>query len=115
MTWDQFIAACIPAPQYVMVEMLLGAGSRGPVHDHPVQLGPCVVEDTRRAVVVQTGDAQGQEHLSSTTIYAPLDPAVEPGALVTLPWRVFPARVLAVARLTAHGHPLPEHQELSLE
>ncbi len=115
MTWDEFIATCIPTPHYVAVEMYAGAGGYGDVHDEPIQIGPCVVEDTTRAVTVQTVEAEGSERLSSTTVYAPLEPAVTPGSRVTLPWRTGAATVLAVARLDAHGHALPEHQELSLE
>lgn len=116
-TWDDFIAECIPAAQAitVSVEGFTGAGAYGDTYAAAAAFGPCVIEDVRRAITVQTVDAYGSEHLSSTTVYAPLDPEVPPGSLVTIPWRSRPARVLAVARLTAPGLALPEHQELSLE
>lgn len=118
MTWEEFVADCIPAAQAiaVSVQQYAGSGAYGDTYADAFELTPCVIEDVRRAVVVQTVDAYGSEHLSSTTVYAPLDPEIQPGSLVTLPWRTGrPARVLAVARLTAPGLALPEHQELSLE
>ena len=114
MTWAEFIATCIPTPYTVTVEAYAGAGAYGDVFADPEPYGPCVVEDTTRAVTVQTADAEGDERLSSTTVYGPLSDTLPPGSRITLPWGKA-ARVLAVARLEAHGHPLPEHLELSLE
>lgn len=117
MTWEEFVAECIPEAltQAVSVQLWTGSGAYGDTHADATEISPCVIEDVRRAVTVQTVDAYGQEHLSSTTVYAPLTPEVQPGSLVTVPWRSRPARVIAVARLTAPGLALPEHQELSLE
>lgn len=114
MTWEEFVAECIPEPAAVVVEAYQGSGAYGDVYATSVDVTPCVVEDTRRLVRVQTQDAAGAEAVSSTTVYAPPDTVAPPGSLVTLPsGRV--ARVLAVAHLAAHGLPLPEHLELSLE
>lgn len=115
MTWEEFVAQCIPAPQAVSVQLWTGSGAYGDTYANAIDLTPCVIEDVARAVTVQTVDAYGQEHLSSTTVFAPLTPEVPPGSLITIPWRSRPARVVAVARLTAPGLALPEHQELSLE
>jgi hypothetical protein len=114
MTWTEFVALCIPAPATISVEAYQGTGAYGDVYAAPVAVTPCVVEDTRRLVRVQTQDAAGAEQVSSTTVYAPLDAVAPPGSRVTLPsTRV--ARVLAASRVEAHGLPLPEHLELSLE
>ena len=114
MTWDQFVAACVPAPATVTVEAYEGSGAYGPVYAAPVDVGPCVVEDSIRLVRVQTQDAAGAEQVSSTTVYCPLATVAPPGSRVTLPsGRV--ARVLAASRIEAHGHPLPEHLELAVE
>lgn len=114
MTWEEFIALCIPEPATISVEAYQGSGGYGPVYAAAADVTPCVVEDTRRLVRVQTQDAAGAEQVSPTTVYAPLDATVPPGSRVTLPsGRV--AKVLAVSRNEAHGHPLPEHLEINLE
>lgn len=114
MDWAEFIAACVPSPRTITVEAYLGSGGVGDIFGLAAQIGPCVVEDTNRLVTVQTGDAEGRERLSSTTVYAPPDAVIPAGSRVTLPTgRV--AHVLAVSYLDAHGLPLPEHWELSLE
>ncbi|XTZ18188.1 hypothetical protein ACQSSU_12840 [Micromonospora echinospora] len=113
MTWEEFVQQCIPAPVTVTVEAYAGSGGRGPVYAAPVAVSPCVVEDTRRLVRVQTQDAAGAEQVSSTTVYAPLATVCPAGSRVTAAGRT--ARVLAVARVEAHGLPLPEHLEISLE
>ncbi|MEV6297851.1 hypothetical protein AB0M02_00425 [Actinoplanes sp. NPDC051861] len=117
MTWEDFVAECIPSAMStaVTVQPHEGAGAYGDVLGTAFALSPCVIEDVRRAVVVQTVDAYGKEQLSAATVYAPLDPEIKPGSLITIPWRSRPAQVIAVARLTAPGLALPEHQELSLE
>ena len=115
MTWDQFVATCIPTPATISVEAYEGTSGYGqPVYADAVDVTPCVVEDTSRLVRVQTQDAAGAEQVSSTTVYAPLTATVPPGSRVTLAdGRV--SRVLAVSRLEGHGLLLPEHQEISLE
>lgn len=114
MTWETFVAQCIPAPVTVTVEAYQGTNGYGqPVYAAPADLGPCVVEDTHRLVRVQTQDAAGAEQVSSTTVYGPLT-TVPAGSRITIPGRPA-ARVLAVSRNEAHGLPLPEHLELSLE
>jgi hypothetical protein len=114
MTWDEFCAQYVPAPATVTVEAYEGSGGFGDVYADPVDVTPCVIEDTRRLVRVQTQDAAGAEQVSSTTVYAPAAPAAPPGSRVTLPsGRV--ARVLAVSAITAAGWDLPEHVELNLE
>lgn len=114
MTWAEFISTCIPSPRTITVEAYRGSGGYGDVYDTAAQVSPCVVEDTNRVVVVQTGDAEGSERVSSTTVYAPPAADIPPGSRVTLPTgRV--ATVLAASFMDAHGLPLPEHWELSLE
>lgn len=115
MTWDEFFTHVGLTPQTVSVQPWTGSGAYGDTYAAPVDLTPCYVEDVRRAVVVQTVDAYGSERLSSTTVFAPLDPEIQPGSLVTIPWRSRPGRAIAVARLTAPGLGLPEHQEINLE
>lgn len=114
MNWAEFIAECIPMPATITVEAYEGSGAYGPVFAVPVEVTPCVVEDTRRLVRVQTQDAAGTEQVSSTTVYCPPATAAPAGSRVTIPGRP-PARVLAVSRIDAHGLPLPSHLELSLE
>lgn len=113
MDWAEFVSLHIPAPATVTVEAYAGSGAYGDVYAAPVNVTPCVVEDTRRLVRVQTQDAAGREQVSSTTVYAPLGTVCPAGSRVTAGGRT--ARVLAVARLEAHGLPLPEHLEISLE
>ncbi|EEP73505.1 hypothetical protein MCAG_03832 [Micromonospora sp. ATCC 39149] len=113
MTWEEFIAAHIPTPATVSVEAYEGSGAYGPVYAAAVNVTPCVVEDSRRMVRVQTQDAAGAEQVSSTTVYAPLATVCPAGSRVTAAGRT--ARVLAVSRIEAHGLPLPEHLEISLE
>ncbi|MBG0560724.1 hypothetical protein [Actinoplanes aureus] len=114
MTWDEFVAECIPQPRTIRVEAYEGSGAYGDVYGSPVDVGPCVVDDTNRVVAVQTQDAEGTEAVSSTTVFCPPDANVPPGSRITLPGGRT-ARVLATSRLDAHGLPLPEHVELSLE
>lgn len=114
MTWEEFIAECIPEPATITVEAYEGVGGYEPVFAAPAEVARCVVEDTRRLVRVQTQDAAGAEQVSSTTVYCPPDVVAPPGSRVTIPGRPA-ARVLAVSRLDAHGLPLPSHVELSLE
>jgi hypothetical protein len=113
MTWEEFCATLIPTPATVSVEAYQGSGAYGDVYASPVDVTPCVVEQTRRLVRVQTQDAAGAEQTSSTTVYAPPGTVCPPGSRVTWAGRV--SRVLAREDLAAHGLPLPEHAELSLE
>ncbi|MFF0721344.1 hypothetical protein [Micromonospora sp. NPDC003816] len=113
MNWAEFIAAHIPAPAIVTIEPYAGAGAYGDVYGAPVEVTPCIVEETRRMVRVQTQDAAGSEQVSSTTVLAPLDTPCPAGSRVT--WNGRTATVLAVARVEAHGLPLPEHLDISLE
>lgn len=113
MDWAAFIAEHIPAPATVTVEALVGSGGYGDTYAAPVQVSPCVVEDVRRMVRVQTADAAGREQLSSTTVWAPPATVCPAGSKVTVNGRT--ARVLAMSKLSAHGHDLPEHLEISLE
>lgn len=114
MTWAEFCALYIPEPAIVTVEAYAGSGGRGDLYAAAVAVTPCVVEDSRRRVRVQTQDAAGAEQTSSTTVWAPLGTSAPPGSRVTLPsGRV--AQVLAASEITAAGHDLPEHLELSLE
>lgn len=114
MTWAEFIAAYIPSPRTIRVEAYQGSGAYGDVYGNPADVGSCVVDDTTRTVAVQTADAEGTEALSSTTVFAPPDTVAPPGSRITLPTGRT-ARVLAASFMDAHGHPLPEHWELSLE
>jgi hypothetical protein len=114
MTWEEFVTAYIPAPLTITVEAWQGAGAYGDVYAAPVAVGPCVIDESTRRVAVQTQDAQGGNDVSSSTVFVPPDTAAAAGSRVTLPsGRI--TRVLAVARLDAHGLDLPEHVELSLE
>lgn len=113
MDWAEFVAECIPQPATVTVEAYEGSGAYGPVYATPVEVTPCVVEDTRRLVRVQTQDAAGTEQVSSTTVYAPPGTVCPPGSRIT--WAGRTSRVLARSDLSAHGLPLPEHVELALE
>lgn len=114
MDWAQFAAQLLPTPHTITGEKYEGSGARGDVYGAPAQVTPCVVEDTRRRVRIQTQQTAGEEVLSSTTVYAPPATDLPPGSRVTLPsGRV--ARVLAVSTLEAVGWDLPEHVELSLE
>jgi hypothetical protein len=116
-TWEEFVAECLPSAPDVQVQMFTGSGAYGNTYAAAADFGPCYVEDTRRAVVVQTVDAYGEEKLSSTTVWGPLTPEIIPGSLLTIPWRISrPARVIAVARFTdPTSAGLPAHQEISLE
>ncbi|MEK8108661.1 hypothetical protein NKG94_34505 [Micromonospora sp. M12] len=60
--------AARPEPKTVRVSALTGSGAYGDVHADPVDVGPCVVDDTSRRVAVQTQDAEGSEAVSSTTV-----------------------------------------------
>ncbi|MDG4832426.1 hypothetical protein O7627_24405 [Solwaraspora sp. WMMD1047] len=114
MTWEEFCAEFIPEPATVQVEPYDGSGAYGDVFGAPVDVTPCVVDESRRLVRVQTQDAAGQEAVSSTTVFAPLATTCPAGSRVTLTGRPA-ARVLAVSRPTDHGLELPEHLEISLE
>jgi len=112
--WATFVQLHIPEPRTIRVEAYEGSGGYGDVFAAPVDVGLCVVDDTTRTVRVQTADAAGAEAVSSTTVFAPPSAVAPPGSRVTLP-SGRTARVLAVSHLDAHGLPLPEHTELSLE
>lgn len=113
MDWADFIAAHIPEPATISVEAYQGSGAYGPIYAAPADVTPCVVEQTRRLVRVQTQDAAGQEQVSSTTVYAPPGTVCPPGSRVT--WNGRTSRVLARSDISAHGLPLPEHAELNLD
>ncbi|WP_433797452.1 hypothetical protein [Actinoplanes sp. CA-252034] len=114
MNWAEFIAAYVPAPWTITVEAWQGAGAYGDVYASPAAVGPCVIDESTRRIAVQTQDAAGREDVSSSTVFAPPGTTAPAGSRVTLPsGRI--TRVLAVAHLDAHGLPLPEHVELSLE
>lgn len=113
MDWADFVAVHIPTPATISVQAYEGSGAYGDVLAAPADVTPCVVEQTRRLVRVQTQDAIGTEQVSSTTIYCPPDTACPPGSRVT--WAGRTSRVLARSDLSAHGLDLPEHVELSLE
>ena len=115
MTWEEFCELHIPEPRTVQVRALTGSGAYGDEYADPVDVAPCVVDDTTRRVVAQTQDAEGGEAVSSTTVFAPYATVAPPGSLVTLPWTGRTAKVLAVSVMEDHGLDLPEHVELSLE
>ncbi|OKI47232.1 hypothetical protein [Micromonospora sp. CB01531] len=115
MNWAEFVELYIPEPKTIQVEALTGSGGYGDVYAAPVDVGPCVVDDTTRRVVAQTQDAEGGEVVSGTTVAAPPDTVAPPGSRVTLPWSDRVTRVLATSYLDDHGLGLPEHLELSLE
>ena len=114
MTWEQFIAACVPSPRTIRVQPLEGSGAYGDVYGNPVEVALCVVDDTNRVVPVQTQDTEGVTAVSSTQVYGPPGMPGRPGSLVTLP-SGRTAKVIARADLDAHGLPIPEHVELDLE
>lgn len=113
MNWAAFVAVHIPTPETVSVQAYEGSGAYGDVLAAPADVTPCVVEQTRRLVRVQTQDAAGTEQVSSTTVYCPPDTVCPPGSRVT--WAGRTSRVLARSDISAHGLDLPEHVELSLE
>jgi hypothetical protein len=113
--WAEFIELHIPEPKTVQVAALTGSGAYGDVHADPVDVAPCVVDDTARRVTVQTQDAEGSEAVSSTTVLVPPATLAPPGSLITLPWSGRTAKVLAASFLDDHGLGLPEHLELNLE
>ncbi|MFY1658575.1 hypothetical protein [Micromonospora sp. WMMD1274] len=115
MNWAEFITECIPEPRTVRVEAYEGSGAYGDTYAAPVDVAPCVVDDTNRRVVAQTQGAQGGEVVSSTTVFAPPGTVAPPGSRVTLPWSGRVTKVLATSVLEDHGLDLPEHVELSLE
>lgn len=115
MNWAEFCELHIPEPKTIRVEALTGSGGYGDVYADPVDVAPCVVDDTTRRIVVQTQDAEGAEGVSSTTVFAPMGTVAPPGSLVTLPWTGRTSKVLAVSVMEDHGLSLPEHVELSLE
>lgn len=114
MDWADFCNTYIAAPDTITVEAYQGAGGYGDVYAAAAAVTPCVVEDTRRLVRVQTQDTDGREQVSSTTVYAPLDATIPAGSMVTVP-SGRRARALAVSRVEAKGLPLPEHLEINLE
>ena len=114
MDWAEFAAQLLPQPHTVTIQAYEGTGSIGPVYAAGVTVTPCIVEDTRRTVRVQTQDAAGREAVSSTTVYVPPATTAPPGSLVTLP-SGRTAEVLAASTLDAAGWDLPEHLELALE
>ncbi|WP_018254018.1 hypothetical protein [Salinispora mooreana] len=113
MDWAEFVAVHIPSPTTVSVQAYEGSGAYGHALADPADVTPCVVEQTRRLVRVQTQDAAGTEQVSSTTVYCPPDTVCPPGSRVT--WAGRSSRVLARSDISAHGLDLPEHVELSLE
>lgn len=113
MNWAEFVDGFMPEPKTVAVEALTGSNGYGDVHGPPVDVWPCVVDETRRMVRVQTGDAAGQEKLSSTTVWLPPDAVCPAGSWATANGRR--AKVMTSSKLDAHGHDLPEHVEISLE
>lgn len=113
MDWADFIAVHIPTPATISVQAYEGSGAYGDVLAAPADVTPCVVEQSRRLVRVQTQDAAGTEQVSSTTVYCPPDTVCPPGSRVT--WAGRTSRVLARSDISAHGLDLPEHVELSLE
>lgn len=113
MNWEAFCEENIPTPETVSVEAYTSGGAYGPVYAAAVTVTPCVVEDVRRMVRVQTQGTAGKEQLSSTTVWAPPATVCPADSKVTYGGRT--AKVLRVDRLSAHGLDLPEHLEISLE
>lgn len=113
MNWAEFCGEFIPQPKTVAVEALTGSSGYGDVHAAAVDVTPCFVDDTRRRVRVQTGDAAGEEQTSSTTVLMPPETVCPAGSWVTYNGRR--TKVMASSFLDAHGHDLPEHVEISLE
>jgi hypothetical protein len=113
-TWEELCAELLPQPHTITVQAWQAAGAYGDVYADPIAVGPCVVDETTRRVVVQTLDAEGREAISSTAVYAPPSTDAPAGSRVTLP-SGRATRVLAVSRLDAHGLDLPEHVQLDLE
>lgn len=102
--------------QSVSVETLLGSGAYGDVWADPVDIA-CFINDTTK----MTRNAQGDEVVSSTTLYAPLttspdQPATAgqfaPGSRVTVQGRT--ALVLSAARRDSAGPARIWHTEVTL-
>lgn len=113
MNWAEFVAEFLPAPATVTVEALEGSGGYGDVFAAAVEVDSCYVDETRRMVRVATGDAAGQERMSSTTVLMPPGTVCPAGSWVTANGRR--AKVMTSSNLDAHGHDLPEHVEITLE
>jgi len=114
MTWEEFVAACLPESHTVLVEALTGAGPDGDVYADAVSVPLCYVEQRQRRVRAATQDVSGSEVIGSTTVYGPASITATVGAMVTDPWGDR-RKVLSVARRSAAGLALPEHTELVLE
>ena len=94
----------------VTVKTYLGASAYGDRFANPTPPVPCLVEDDVRLV----RDADGNEVVSSTTVYADLGKAglFRPGSLVTTP-AGREARVIGLAQRDA-GDPDLDHMEAHL-
>lgn len=96
----------------ITIARYTGTGAYGDVWDSPTtELG--AIEDRRRMI----RSSNGQQAVSSTTVYLPLStPDVPLGSNVTLP-AAFGARVATVLQVSRHdggGQPTPDHLEIAL-
>lgn len=94
----------------VTIEPYVGPDSwSNPQYGFPVTVR-CFVDNKRR--LVRTPD--GQEIVSESTVYAPLDTDCPPNSRVTLPPDGRIARVIDAKRRDGGGLPTPDHLEIML-
>lgn len=92
----------------VAVEPFEGEGPFGKEYG-PETLVRCFVDDKRRLVRSSTGE----EVVSESTFYAPLDTVCPEGSRVTVNGRE--TTVLAASRRDGGGLPTPDHLEVALQ
>ncbi|MBN1174563.1 MAG: hypothetical protein JXA67_20510 [Micromonosporaceae bacterium] len=110
MTWGDFCAQCLPEAHTVTVEAYRGSGPVGDIYDQAQQVQPCFCDDKRKLV----RDAQGDQVVSESTVYAPLETTAPAGSRITLP-SGRTTTVITAARRTACGWALPEHLEIACQ
>jgi hypothetical protein len=92
----------------VQVEPFEGDGPFGPEYGDAATVA-CFVDDKRRLVIGPTGD----QVVSETTFYAPLDTVCPVHSRVTVNGRQ--TTVLAESRRDGGGLPTPDHLEVALQ
>ena len=92
----------------VLIEPYEGEGPFGPEYGEQ-ELVRCFIDDRRRLVIGPTGD----EAVSETTVYMPLDTVCPVHSRVTVNGRS--TIVLAASRRDGGGLPVPDHLEVALQ
>jgi hypothetical protein len=109
-TWAEWVEARGLESTTVTVKTPAGVVASGQTYT-TTTLSPCIVQDQRKRVPVGTDQAAGGVKISTALVVAPLTPTVPAGARVTMADGA-ETTVLVSTPVTAHGLPLPEHQEL---